>query len=105
MTVIWKRHNKHYYNGSQGYDLIVNGVRNGVVVPIWGSMYKPVSVMYRVIHQGKHYPRLYNTLSGARMRLEQLLGVETDWCKKFRSRFPPPLTPQEQTWAILNAQY
>lgn len=41
-------------------------------------------------------------MSGARLRLEQLAGVETPWARERRAKMVY-LTPEEKMWAILNS--
>lgn len=44
-----------------------------------------------------------NSISGARMRLEQLAGVESDWARERRAKMVY-LTSEEKMWAILSDQ-
>lgn len=100
MSAIWKRQRRKYHHGTHGWDLLINDVRVGCVVQCIDSY----PTIYQVIVRGKHYPKTYPTMSGARMQLERLAGIETDWARDRRAKMPPPLpplTPEELTWKIL----
>ena len=86
MSATWKRHPKKYY-GQTTWHLFVDGKRVGRV----HSPYNEGGAW--VYLKGKLQGR-YPTLSGARLRLEQLAGVETPWARERGSKMVY-LTPVE----------
>jgi hypothetical protein len=98
MSVTWKRHPAKYSDGTHCWHLLVNDCRVGCVVAVWLTD----GVKYQVIFRGKHQPKFYQSMSGARLRLEQLAAVQTPWAQSVRAKWPAPLTPEQQMWAILS---
>lgn len=96
MSATWKRQKQKYYHGTSGWDLLIDNVRVGCVVQNVDPPY------CQLIFRGKRYHKMYPTMSGARLRLEQLAGVETPWARERRSKMVY-LTPEEKMWAILNS--
>jgi hypothetical protein len=94
MSVTWRRQ-KGKYHDTRGWDLLIDNIRVGCVVQ---QRDDSVTVIFR----GKHYVKSYSTISGARMQLERLAEVETDWARSRRAKMPSPLTPEELTWKLLN---
>lgn len=94
MNVVWKRHPKKKYS-EDTWHLIVGGRRVGYVQ----SIYNGGSQIYLRGKLQGNYP----TLSGGRLRLEQLVGVETDWARERRAKMVY-LTPEEKMWSILSDQ-
>lgn len=95
MSVTWKRHPRKC-NSRDTWHLFIDGKRVGRIdggYDCGGSVYLKGKL------QG-HYP----TLSGARLRLEQLVGVETEWARERRAKMVY-LTPEEKMWEILTRRY
>lgn len=94
MNIVWKRHPKKYF-AQVTWHLLIDGKRVGRVDAGY-------DFGARVYLRGKLQGN-YATLSGGRLRLEQLAGVETDWARERRAKMVY-LTPEEKMWAILSAQ-
>jgi len=95
MSVTWRRQKSKKYHSTVGWDLLVNDVRVGCAVLATNDQ-------YAVIHRGKHWHKMYPSMSGARMQLERLAGVQTEWAQQRRAKMPLPLTPEEHMWKILS---
>lgn len=88
--ITWKRHPKKYY-GKDTWHLFVDGKRVGRVE----SIYNSGSWIYLKGKMQGHY----HTLSGGRLRLEQLAGVESDWARERRAEMVY-LTPEESKLSL-----
>lgn len=87
MNATWKRTKR---GGRSYWTLYVNGDRVGYIA----DDYSP-----RIVFKGKLYHKCYGSLSGSRMQLERLAGVETEWAKNRRKNM---MTDAELMWKILS---
>jgi hypothetical protein len=75
MRIEWKRKNNCWF-------LFVDDKKVGCVIYDDGGAFEMRST---IIFNNRMHEKSYPTISGARMRLEQLAGIESDWARQRRA--------------------